>query len=114
MNKPKYENLGSICIEDCDDMNVPVNSFLSQIEEYDIFDPKDPNPDALDRKYLGWFRWSASNFMPRKEKLEGNYMVVASEKETILELIKRHVAPLYQTALENLLTHGENYFWEGK
>ena len=111
MAKAKYEVLGSLCIADANDMNVPVNCFLSQIDESRIRDPKEPEAGGYEQKYLGWFEWTAQNFMPRKERLEEGYRVIAPEKDTILELVRKHVVPLYEVALQNLRTSGENYFW---
>ena len=108
MVKIKYKDLGDMCIADADDMNVPVNSFLTQIDDSRILEA-----NRL-KRYKGWFEWSAQNFMPRKECLGGEYRVIAPERETILELVKKYVVPLYETALENLKTYGANYYWERK
>lgn len=93
-----YEDKGEIAITSANDMNVPVNSFLT-------------GPDKNCPKW----RWTADNFMPRKGNCgEGMYEVEADDRETLLELVKQYVVPLYRAALGNLETVGANYYWEPK
>ena len=88
---------GNINLSECDDANIPVNCFL--------LEPKD-NDD-----YPGKWGWFASNFMPRKSCIvEHSYELVADTKEEILELVSKHVTPLYQIALDNIKS-GELYYW---
>jgi hypothetical protein len=85
------EDMGDLQITDCDDANIPVNCFLS-------------NEDG------NWV-WTASNFMPRKGYVsEDGYKLLASTKEEILDLINKHVTPLYERALAKIKT-GELYYW---
>jgi hypothetical protein len=86
---------GSLPISEADEMNIPVVCFLT----------------APDRGTDLW-KWSAVNFMPRKEYCGGNYRLEADTKEEIMELIRKYVIPLYEVALENLKERGENYYWE--
>lgn len=82
-------------ILEADDLNVPVESFLME-------------PDSESPKW----RWSASLYMPRKSRIEEDYFnVVADTKEEILDLVRRVVVPIYEAAVHNLSTHGENYFF---
>lgn len=94
-------NKGELKIEECNNMNVPVNSFLIA-------------PGEPDNKGTKW-RWIANNFMPRKNFVEeGAYDIEADTKEEIMEVVRKYVVPLYLTALINLETIGANYYWERK
>jgi len=91
------ESHGELEIEDANDMNVPVNSFLTYNE--------------TDKKW----EWNASNFMPRKGWCtEDAYSIKADTKEELIALVQEKVVPLYEAALNNLKTHGANYYWEPK
>jgi hypothetical protein len=93
-----YEDKGEIEITEADDMNVPVNSFLAKSDE-----------DST--KWI----WTADNFMPRKGRCEeGMYEIEADDRETLLELVRKYVVPIYRAALGNLEKNGENYYWEPK
>jgi len=93
-----YEDKGTIEIAGADDANIPVNSFLTE-------------PDEESPKW----RWTADNFMPRKGYVaKEQYEIEADAREPILEAVRKHVAPLYAAALENLNTHGACYYWELK
>ena len=93
-----FEDKGEIPLDQCDEMNIPVVCFLSK--------PTDSNPK---------WRFSASNFMPRRESVvQSQYNVEADTKEEIIELVNKHVVPLYEAALNNLKLLGQNYYWEDK
>jgi len=86
---------GEMKIEDCNDMNVPVSSFLIA-------------PGEPDNKSEKW-QWIASNFMPRKSIIsDGAYDIEADTKEEIMEAVRKYVVPLYVNALVNLKTVGAN------
>jgi len=88
-----YENFGEISIDECNDMNVPVNISIEEDEGK-------------------WKLW-ADNFMPRKSAVtQGAYHVEADTKEILLELVAKHITPLYEVALKLLKTTGELYYWE--
>lgn len=90
-----YTNKGEMDISEADDANVPVNSFL----------------EAPDKETNKW-RWHADNFMPRKYQVaDGQYHIEADTKEAIVEAINKHVIPLYEAALSNLKSKGDNYYW---
>jgi hypothetical protein len=90
------EDLGELDITCADDANIPVNCFLGNEDE------EHPNQ---------WV-WTADNFMPRKSHVSsGAYRLVADTKEEILELIQKHVVPLYEIALAKIKT-GELYYWD--
>ena len=93
ITEKSYEETGGMSITEADEMNIPMNSFL---EEED-----------------GVWVWTAGNFMPRRGHLaDGQYEIKSKSKAVILELVRKHVIPLYQAATSNLVTKGENYYWE--
>jgi hypothetical protein len=93
------EDVGSIQITDCNDANIPVSCFLIE-----------PNENE-DEDYQGKWKWTADNYMPRKGISVDQYQLFADTKEEILELINKHVVPLYQIALNEIKT-GTLYYWE--
>ena len=88
-------DIGSIPVSGCDDANVPMNCFIS----------------PPDREY-GMWTWHADNFMPRKGYMGGSYRMEADSKEEIIDVLRKHVVPLYQIAFENMRDSGHNYYWE--
>ena len=90
-----YLNKGTIKLEECNEMNVPVNCFINP-------------PDEQTKKWT----WFASNYMPRKDCLGGEYVIEADSQEVILAAVNKFVVPLYEAALANLKATGENYYWE--
>ena len=102
MVKLEYKNRGTIGIEECDSMNVPVECFLIEIE-------KDMD---FASEHVGWFLWTAVNFRPRGPFISGRYEVLAKDKKTLLQLVKKYVVPLYAAALNNLIKKRANYYWE--
>ena len=86
---------GDMAIESANEMNIPVVCFLHE----------------PDRENCLW-SWSAINFMPRKERLGSRYYLEADTKEEIIELVNKYVIPLYEAAMTNLKTSGDNYYWE--
>jgi len=98
MSGKMYESAGEMDISEADDMNIPVCCFMSDAEDEE-----------------GMWEWTANNYMPRKNYIsEGQYCIRAKSKDVILKLIAKHVAPLYATAMQNLLTTGTNYYWEAE
>lgn len=89
-----HTNFGNIAIEECNDMNIPI---CCDLEERDD----------------GKWEWNAANYMPRKASIsQSQYQVIADTKEEIIELVKKYVVPLYQTAIDLLTLKGELYYWE--
>lgn len=86
---------GDLAIEEADDANVPVICLLSE-------------PDREN----GLWVWDARNFMPRKERCGGDFRLEADTKEEIMEVLRKHVIPLYEKALKNMKENGENYYWK--
>lgn len=85
---------GEMSIESCDDANIPVVCFMNK-------------PDREN----GMWSWTAVNFMPRKERCGASYKLEADTKEEIMEVLRKHVIPLYQVAFENMRDTGYNYYW---
>lgn len=85
---------GEMPITECDDANIPVVCFMHE----------------PDREH-GMWSWTAVNFMPRKQYCGGHYRLEADTKEEIMELLRKHVIPLYQVAFENMRDTGYNYYW---
>jgi len=83
-------------LETADDANIPVNCF--------VHEPKDTES--------GKWEWRADNFTPRKETCGGSYDIVGDSREDIMEAVTKYVIPLYEAALSNLRTTGENYYWK--
>ena len=95
--KLDYEDIGEIAISECDDMNIPINCFLTNPLEND------------DKKW----HWVADNYMPRKSVVvQVMYEIISDSKEDILKAIKKYVIPFYENAINNLKTSGTNYYWE--
>lgn len=89
----KIEQTGIIPAEEADDMNVPVNIFISE--------------DG------GKWSVSASNFMPRKQGVDdAAYAFTAPDKETCVAVVKAFWLPLYRAAVTQLEKAGELYYWE--
>src|ERR1022692_4170168 len=87
-----YVNIGTIKLENCNDMNVPMNSVIYP-------------PDEESRKW----KWLALNYMPRKEYASGgqggpggDYGIEADSLEVIKAAVNKYVVPLYEVALANL------------
>lgn len=99
-----YVDIGAIKLENCNDMNVPMNPYIQP-------------PDEDSKKW----RWFALNYMPRKEYASGSqcgpggdYGIEADSLEVIMAAVNKFVVPLYEVALFNIKTYGENYYWEKK
>lgn len=92
--KNKYFDFGDIALKECDEANIPVNSFLGE-----------PDEDE-------YWHWTADNFMPRKGYCGGNYEIRAESKEDILQAVRKYVVPLYEIAVKELKEKGELYYWK--
>jgi hypothetical protein len=108
---------GKIEIAAADDMNVPVDIWLLQM------DPKFPDafPWTVRGESAAGMQWClrANNYMPRKGCLsgEGSYMVFSDSREELAALVREHVLPLYRAALDvvTCIADGSQdclYYWE--
>ena len=93
------ENVGELEIESANDANIPVDIWLYPYKEaiengceYD----GEQNTENL------WVL-SANNYMPRKAGLggDGSYVIWGTVEE-LRELIRKHILPLYEVAVEYL------------
>ena len=94
------ENVGELEIQGCDDANIPVDVWLHSPQDNKDneveYNGKNDNPEDL------WLL-TASNYMPRKGRLgEDQCYKVWGTKEELRELIKKHILPLYETAVKYL------------
>ena len=91
----KFLDKGELELNECDDANIPVNSFINEPEfEGDTW------------------KWTADNYMPRKGDIhEGSYEIHSRSKDQILKAVKKYVVPLYKSALSNLENNGCCYYW---
>lgn len=90
------EDTGPYKITQADDMNVPVNIGIH-------------NPTKPGEKWM----LTAANYMPRKDWIEqSRYSLEADTREELVEIVHKHIVPIYETALESLKTTGELYCWE--
>lgn len=87
------EDTGECSIADIDEMNIPINCFISEAG-------------------IGWV-FTANNFMPRKNRAtEGAYEITAKTREELVQMVNEKIVPLYEAALSNLKQFGQNYYWE--
>lgn len=109
-----WKNVSDLSIEGANDANVPVDIWIKQVTK--------DNKDEYLYVQVGSWVLNASNYMPRRARLsEGGdgYLVEADTREELVELLKKHVLPLYKNALAKLegmitgtCTH--LYYWDEK
>ncbi len=86
------EEYGELEFSTADDANIPVSIFLSEIED------DDENENANHK-----WKLTADNYMPRKGRASDTaYEATAPTREALVEVIKKYILPLYQTAIANL------------
>lgn len=91
-----YFDFGEMALKECDDANIPVQSFISSPEE---------SGDE-------YWHWTAANFMPRKLIAhDGAYEIRAKSREEIIKALEKYVIPLYQNAIDSLRIKGSSYYW---
>lgn len=95
----KAKCIGEMDLSEANEMNVPINIFIHDQGDSDSGD----------------WELTAYNYMPRKNyAAESMYHYTADSKEALLALVKKYIVPLYKTALKQLETNGELYYWEEK
>ena len=98
------EEKGEIPFSGANDLNIPVNIWLLETK-------------GEDGKKDGTWTLRANNFLPRKDRVETDmYEAVSEKREELVDLIKKHILPLYETAVKKLQavcngTGNELYFW---
>ena len=102
------DNIGEMEMKDFDDANIPVNVFIEKLDDDD---------EGYDEGFRYILR--ADNFMPRKNAASDGAVTVRSDnKEELQELVKKHVLPLYETAISMIkkIIDGSGdsfYYWHG-
>lgn len=90
------KSIGEMGLEEANEMNVPVQIFISEPSESET----------------AW-ELCANNYMPRKNLIsECQYKYLADNKEELVELVRKYVVPLYEVAVARLKDAGELYYWE--
>jgi len=97
---------GDCSFDSADDANIPVDVWLSLTEDDDSF------------KNEGKWRLHASNYMPRRARVDDSaYCVYSDNKEELDAIIREKILPLYKRAM-NLLEGmcsstegGSLYYW---
>jgi hypothetical protein len=88
-------NEGELTVEDVDEMNIPVNIFISEDEE------------------TKEICISAANFMPRRERVHENaYSLYVPDMETAKQIVQAFFLPIYEIALTQLKKNSTLYYWE--
>lgn len=112
------ENVGELKIQSADDANIPVDIWLrspDKMKEEECFE-YDGTQDSSEELWL----LTANNYMPRRACLAQDgwaYKVWGTEAE-LRELIKKHILPLYETAVKILqgMVSGKPdchlYYWQ--
>ena len=96
---------GEIPFGEADGSSIPVDVWLTETE------------NDKTREKDGTWTLRAANYIPRKGVVEGSYEAVSDKREELVELIKRHVLPLYETAVKKLRAICEDgadnlYYWK--
>lgn len=91
--KNEYQNVGNRPIESANDINVPVGIIIVYLT-------------------CGKWKLEADNYKPNLCNIDQKaYQCTAENKEILVELVHKHVVPLYRIALNNLIKSGENWLW---
>ena len=102
-------SLGELQFDDADNANIPVDIWLVPVTEDDSI------PGGLN--FEPKFVLRAANYCPRKCNVyDSAYEVYADNREELVNLLNKHVIPLYKTALNilNEMADGTNdglYYW---
>jgi len=104
-----YVSTGEIEPDEADEMNIPVNIWLTP-------------PGRVDNEAYGDTHWSlsADNFMPRRSRVAGEqYEVWSRDRDVLVAIVHRHWLPLYKVAvklLEEMAPDDDGtaalYYWE--
>lgn len=98
-----------------DSANIPCNIFIAEIDREDEYDLQRLREHGVVGTEWTW-RLTADLFMPRKGKWSDAYEYVATSKEELNELVRKHVLPSYQIALDAVTAMSEGrrdtfYYW---
>lgn len=115
---------GDLDVSKINDMNVPMNIFIephtfssfTEHFEYSPFDDFDGDSDEEiedikndDTVYV----LTACNYTPRRENvISGAYAFMSTDKQELINIVQKHIVPLYEIALLNLKADSTNYYWQ--
>ena len=119
----KVYSFGELDVTSINDMNVPMNIFISEhtfssfTEEFQYFpfdDLDDPDESIEDIKNDDIvYVLTSGNYTPRRENMAGSvYAFMSTDKQELVNIVQKHVVPLYEAALTNLKNNSTNYYWE--
>jgi len=117
---PKIYSLGELNENHIDEMNIPMNIFLTS-HTFETFyknhpnfcledlEESDPSLSFDDTVYV----ISAGNYTPRREHMSPDaYEFMSSDKQELINMVNTRIVPLYEIAVSNLKLYGYNYYWE--
>lgn len=91
------KDIGEIPLTEANEEHIPVHCLLAKSD--------------IDKRWV----WGAADFrLGIGLVVHGAYMLEADTREEIIEYVNKYVVPLYEAALYNLKTFGENYYWKRK
>ena len=110
-------SVGEISFESCDDANIPVSIFFSEVRENELKDLyREHDLEGLENAEK-LYQVIADNYMPRRGTSSEGYHAVSDSKEELAALLREQVLPLYKIAFDKVtsLSSGELgglYYWE--
>lgn len=120
----KVYSFGEIDASGINDMNVPMNIFITEhtfsafTEEFHdfSFDYDDPDEIIEDIKNEDMvYVLTAGNYTPRRESMSGSvYAFMSTDRQELVNIVQKCIVPLYDAALTNLKNNSTNYYWEVK
>lgn len=121
----KVFSFGNLDVSSINDMNVPMNIFITEqnfgsfTEDYQYSpfdDPDDPDETIENIKNDDIvYVLTAGNYTPRRETMSCSaYRFMSTDKQELVNIVQKHIVPLYEVALTNLKNNSTNYFWEVK
>ena len=121
----KVFSFGESDISEINDMNVPMNIFITEhsfrsfTEEFpyfpfdDYFEADESNENIKNDDIV--YVLTAGNYTPRRETMSCSaYMFMSTNKQELVNIVQKQIVPLYEAALTNLKNNSTNYFWEVK
>ena len=119
----KVYSFGELDVTSINDMNVPMNIFISEhtfssfTEEFQYFpfdDLDDPDESIEDIKNDDIvYVLTAGNYTPRRERMSASaYAFMSTDRKELVNIVQKYIVPLYDAALTNLKNNSTNYYWE--
>ena len=121
----KVYSFGKLDVSSIDDMNVPMNIFITEQNfgsftedyQYSPFDDHDDPDETIENIKNDDIVYvlTAGNYTPRRETMSCSaYMFMSTNKQELVNIVQKQIVPLYEAALTNLKNNSTNYFWEIK